>query len=159
MLFRSDNQVNRLRTPLTATLSANATATFRARARWVRGHPEILLRLRGKWLETVVALELPARPGTPGEMNSRREVNGGPAIYDLAQYPILPRAGEAVVVSARAHDPDGLGSVQLRYRVDPGGTGQAVSMVDDGTGGDRVAGDGVYSGRVAGQGKIGRAHV
>jgi hypothetical protein len=148
---RGDNQINRLRTPLTSTLGPGSIATFRANVRWLKGHPEILLRLRGKWLETVVPLETPAQPGTPGQPNSRRVANAGPAIYDLTHYPILPQAGEPVTVSVRAHDPDGVAAVQLRYRVDPEATPGTVMMLDDGTGGDLVAGDGVYSGRIPAQ--------
>jgi len=46
-----DTGANRIRTRLTASLAAPTTATLRARVRWLRGHPEILLRLHGNWLE------------------------------------------------------------------------------------------------------------
>jgi hypothetical protein len=148
---RGDNQVNRLRTPLTSTLSAGSTAMLRLKARWLRGFPEILLRTRGKWLETVAVLEPPAQPGTPGQENSRRLVNGGPAIYDVAHGPVLPAADEAVVVSARVQDPDGVSLVQLIFRIDPDSALEAVTMSDDGVAGDWVAGDGVYSGQIPAQ--------
>jgi hypothetical protein len=148
---RGDNQINRIRTQLTGALSAGTTATFRFKARWVRGFPEILLRLRGKWLETVVRMELPAQPGTPGQANSRRLANAGPSLHDVAHFPVLPEAGEAVVVTAQAQDPDGVTTVALRFRVDPDSTLQTVNMLDDGTNGDSVAGDGMYSGRIPAQ--------
>ena len=68
---RGDNQVNRIRTPLTTSLTSGAIVTLRARVRWLRGHPEILFRLRGNWLEAVGRMALPATPGTPGAPNSR----------------------------------------------------------------------------------------
>jgi hypothetical protein len=42
-------------------------------------------------------------------------------------------------------DPDGLASVTLRYRLDPGTALTEVPMQDDGAGGDSVPGDGIYS--------------
>src|SRR5205807_3722133 len=43
--------VNRVATPLSSGLSVGKSATLRAKARWLRGSPEILLTLRGNWLE------------------------------------------------------------------------------------------------------------
>jgi hypothetical protein len=69
----------------------------------------------------------------------------------VTHYPPVPAASEAVVVTARVHDPDGLISVALRYRIDPSGTFTPVPMLDNGTGGDAVAGDGLYSATIPGQ--------
>jgi len=148
---RGDNQVNRIRTPLTSAQSAGVTLTIRAKVRWLRGHPEILFRLRGNWLEAAVAMDLPTNLGTPGARNSRAVTNAPPAIYDVTHYPPVPATNQPVVVTARVHDPDGLSSVQLRYRIDPSATLTTVAMVDDGTGGDAVAGDGVFSAIIPGQ--------
>ncbi len=142
---RGDNQVNRIRTPLTAAQGSGQTNTIRAKVRWLRGHPEILFRLRGNWHEAAVSMEVPTNLGTPGAANSRAVPNGPPAIHAVSHYPPVPAANEPVVVTARVHDPDGLTSVQLRYRLDPSATLNNVVMLDDGTGGDAVAGDGLYS--------------
>ena len=64
---------------------------------------------------------------------------------------MLPAAQEPVLVTARVQDPDGVASVQLRWRLDPSATLTSVAMVDDGTGGDAVAQDGVYSATIPGQ--------
>ncbi len=149
---RGDNQVNRIRTPLRAPQSSGATNTIRAKVRWLRGHPELLFRLRGNWLEAAVTMDLPPNPGTPGAANSRAVVNARPAISGVTHAPPVPAANEAVLVTARVSDPDGLGAVQLRYRLDPSPALTSVAMVDDGTGGDAVAGDGVYSAVLPGQG-------
>jgi hypothetical protein len=148
---RGDNQVNRIRTQLTTTLTAGSSATLRAKVRWLKGHPEILLRLHGKWLETVVRMDLPSQAGTPGQANSRARADAGPAIFDVAHFPAVPAGGDPVVVTARVQDPDGVGAVNLRYRQDPSSTLTSLSMTDDGTGGDAVAGDGVYSATLPGQ--------
>ncbi len=148
---RGDNQLNRTRTPLSVSLPANSTATLRARVRWLRGHPEILLRLRGNWLEAAGTMTLPTNLGTPGAPNSRRVNNAPPAIYEVSHAPVTPAAGEPVVVTARAHDPQGVVSMQLRYRVDPSATITDVTMNDNGTGGDAVANDGLFSATIPGQ--------
>jgi hypothetical protein len=148
---RGDNQVNRIRVPLTSALSSGATATLRARVRWLKGHPEILLRLRGKWLEAFGAMALPASAGTPGAPNSRLAVQAPPAITQVTHQPILPAGGEAVVVTAAIRNPDGLGSAVVKYRLDPSSGYTAVNMRDDGAGGDAVAGDGIFSAAIPGQ--------
>ena len=148
---RGDNQMNRIRTPLTAIQAAGQTNIIRAKVRWLRGHPEMLFRLRGNWLEAAVTMNLPANPGTPGAVNSRAVSNAAPAIYDVTHFPSVPAANEAVVVTARAHDADGVASLRVRYRVDPGATLNDVAMRDDGTGGDVVAGDGLYSATIPGR--------
>ncbi len=148
---RGDNQVNRIRTPLTAGQAQNMTNTIRAKVRWLKGHPEMLFRLRGNWLEAPVAMNLPTNLGTPGARNSRYLANVGPAIYAVTHNPPVPAANEAVVVTARVHDPDGIASVQLRYRIDPGSTSFSAPMVDNGIAPDEVAGDGIFSGTLPGQ--------
>ena len=146
-----DPGANRIRTRLNSTLAAATTATLRARVRWLHGHPELLLRLHGNWLEATGRMAIPTNLGTPGAPNSRAVANAGPAIYEVVHTPVLPAAQEPMLVTARVHDPDGVASVQLRWRLDPGSTLATVAMVDDGTGGDAVAHDGVYSALIPGQ--------
>src|SRR6185436_13740256 len=142
---RGDNQVNRIRTPLTTAQPSGVTNTIRAQVRWQRGHPEMLFRLRGNWLEAAVQMNLPTNLGTPGARNSRAVTNAPPAIYDVVHWPLVPAANESVLITARVHDPDGVASLELRYRIDPGPTLNTTNMLDNGTGGDAVAGDGLYT--------------
>src|SRR6185369_4877144 len=95
---RCDNQVNRIRTPLTTAQSASVTNTIKAKVRWLKGHPEMLFRLRGNWLEAPVEMDLPTNLGTPGARNSRTVPNAGPAIYNVAHNPPVPAANEDVIV-------------------------------------------------------------
>ncbi|MBI1840159.1 MAG: lamin tail domain-containing protein [Verrucomicrobia bacterium] len=140
-----DCNANRIRASLIGAIKVGAVATLRAKVRWLRGHPEILLRLRGNWLEAYGALKVPSPLGTPGLRNSRSVDNTGPALLDVVHSPILPAANQPVVVSARILDPDGVASARLRYRLDPATTFSTVMMVDDGSNGDDLAGDGVFS--------------
>ena len=149
---RGDNEVNRVRAPLTTVLASGTTnVTIRANVRWLKGQPELLLRLRGNWLECAGELALPINPGTPGARNSRYVANAPPAITAVQHSPVLPVASQPILVTARVHDPDGLSSVLLKYRLDPGATYSTVPMTDDGTGGDAVAGDGIFSATIPGQ--------
>jgi len=148
---RGDTGFNRIRTPLAGGLASGDTATLRARVRWVRGWPEVLFRLRGNWLELPASLSVPAHLGTPGAANSRRVDNAGPAISEVRHTPPLPAASEAVVVTARVADPDGIGAVRLVGRVDGGGAAVNLTLRDDGTGGDAFAGDGIYSATLPGR--------
>ncbi|HNT14846.1 MAG TPA: lamin tail domain-containing protein [Verrucomicrobiota bacterium] len=149
---RGDNQINRIRTPLTANLPSGATnVTIRAHVRWLKGHPEILFRLRGNWLECAGEMALPISPGTPGAVNSRHQPNAAPAITEVQHSPVLPAASTAFIITARAQDPDGLSALQLKYRLDPNSSYATVNMNDTGTAGDQVAGDGIYTATVPGQ--------
>jgi hypothetical protein len=49
------------------------------------------------------------------------------------------------------HDPDGIQSLTLYYRLDPATNYTAVPMKDDGTGGDAITGDGIFSATIPGQ--------
>ncbi len=148
---RGDTGPNRIRSPLTSNMSPGETGLIRAKVRWLRGWPEMVLRVHGNWLEATGRLNVPANLGTPGLPNSTAVDNAPPAIFDVIHHPILPAASEPVVVTARVHDPDGLGWVMLHYRIDPSTTDNVVAMRDDGTGGDEVASDGLYSATIPGQ--------
>jgi hypothetical protein len=133
------------------TMAVNQTATLRFKARWLRGWPEVLFRLNGNWLEATGPMPVPANLGTPGMPNSRYVTNAGPAMAAVTHSPSVPAANQAVVVTARVHDPDGLQSFTLNYRIDPATTYTTVVMRDDGLGGDAIAGDGIYSATIPGQ--------
>lgn len=148
---RCDTGANRIYAPLTASIANGATATIRAKARWQRGWPELLLRLHGNYLEAPTRLTLPTNLGSPGLVNSVVTTNAGPAIYNVSHSPVLPTASQAVVVTARVHDPDGLQTIQLKYRVDPSAVYSTVTMGDAGAGGDAIASDGVFSATIPGQ--------
>ena len=145
---RGDTLVNHLRVPLERALTIGRTVTLRAKVRWLHGFPEVLLRVKGNYAEAPGVLTVAPNLGTPGARNSQWTNNAGPAIAEVAHFPVLPAAQQPVVVSARISDPDGLSQIKLSYRVDPATTLVDVPMTDDGTGGDAVAGDGIFSGTI-----------
>ncbi len=136
------------------SLAAGQTATLRLKARWLRGWPEVLMRLRGNWLEVTGRMPVPASLGTPGLPNSRYVANPGPAIYEVTHSPALPAASQPLVVSARFHDVNGF-QPTLLYRLDTAVNANpsyvSVPMVNDGTRGDAIAGDGLYSATIPAQ--------
>ena len=145
------DEVNHVSTPLTTHGNPGEVFTIRAKARWLAGWPVCVLIFEGHWLEAASSPYVLPNLGSPGLQNSRYLANAGPAIYDVIHDPVLPSAGESVRVTCRTHDPDGLDTMDLEYRIDPSTVYNAVPMKDDGTGGDVLAGDGVYAGLIPGQ--------
>ena len=133
------------------TLGAGQIATLSFNARWLHGWPEPLLRLNGNWLEATGAMPVPNNLGSPGMPNSTHITNAGPAIYNVTHNPSVPAVSQAVVVTANVSDPDGVQNLTLYYRLDPATNYIAVPMKDDGTGGDAVPRDGVFSATIPGQ--------
>jgi len=138
---RGDTMGNRALCTITVP---SGVVTLRAQVRWLKGWPEFLLRLHGNHMEAFGRLNVPPT-GTPGARNSRALNNAAPAIYEVTHSPVLPAALQPAVVTARVHDPDGVSALTLRYRVDPSATYTSVAMMDNGAGGDAIAGDGVFS--------------
>ncbi|MGA2245783.1 MAG: lamin tail domain-containing protein [Verrucomicrobiota bacterium] len=139
-----------------AALNANGmvagdTVTLRYEARWIHGCPEPDLRLNGNWLEATTVLPIPRNLGTPGAPNSMYITNAGPALYSVTHSPPAPASNQPVVVTAEVHDPDGVQTLALYYRIDPATNYSSVLMKDDGTGGDAIAHDGIYSATIPGQ--------
>ena len=131
---RGDTGANRVRAALSTSLGQGATATLRARVKWLKGHPELLLRLHGNWLEATGSLLTTRNLGTPGARNTAFATNAPPAICDVLHTPALPAGGETVLVTARVADPDGLASLILRYRVDPSQSWSSLLMTYQGAG-------------------------
>ncbi|MBI5385163.1 MAG: lamin tail domain-containing protein [Verrucomicrobia bacterium] len=148
---RGDTGANRIRTTLTSSYTNGLTGAISAYVKWLHGKPEILFRLRGNHLEAPGALFVPPNLGTPGARNSRFVANAGPAIHEVTHNPVVPAASQPVLVTARVNDPDGLASVQCVFRLDPLGAPVTLAMTDDGTGGDVVSGDGLFSVTIPGQ--------
>ncbi|HOB97339.1 MAG TPA: lamin tail domain-containing protein [Verrucomicrobiota bacterium] len=141
---------DRLSTPITAP-GAGETFTIRAKGRWIAGWPYIIIGVKGHALEAVGALDVPDNLGTPGQPNSRRVSNAGPAICDVQHAPVLPAAAQPVTVSARVHDPDGVASVVLKWRNDTAaGPVTTTPMTDpDGDGVYRATFPGLLTGQIA----------
>lgn len=98
----------------------------------------------------------PALP-TPGAENSVFAAHAPPQVRQVSHSPLQPMAGQKVLVTAKITDPEGVSGVNLEYQlVEPGSyirmtdfaydtQWTAMAMADDGTGGDLVAGDAIFS--------------
>ena len=140
---RGNTAANRIRARLGTPLTNGTIVTMSADVRWLRGTPEILLRLHGNYLEVPGVMEIPKNLGTPGAANSRRVINAGPAVFDVLHSPVLPLAGQNITVSAQVRDPDGVLLANLRYRIDPSSSFVSIPMSHNGAG--------FYSARIPGQ--------
>lgn len=100
---------------------------------------------------------------TPGATNRVLAASAPPAIRQVRHLPAAPRSGQEVLITARVSDPDGVdpvSGVRLAYQVvEPGGYLRfdapefatrrvEVPMLDTGTDGDAVAGDGLFTARL-----------
>ena len=152
-----DPGANRINQSVSGTNAG--TVTFRGWARWLRGSRFLLLRTTRSQQPVqpprpshAFELDMPLDLGTPGLQNTTFEANRGPDVVDVRHAPVLPIAGEPITVTARVTDNDGVASVTLYYRYEGGGAFTSTPMVDDGSGDDAVAGDGVYSAAILGSG-------
>lgn len=89
-------------------------------ARWLAGSPQVHTELYYNKVAATTILDTPEHCGTPGRPNSTRVSNAGPTYRRLEHSPVLPTAHDAIAVSVEAADPDGIGSLALRYSVNDG---------------------------------------
>lgn len=98
----------------------------------------------------------PALP-TPGAENSGFATDASPQVRQVSHSPQQPTAGQDILITAKITDPDGVSGVNLEYQlVEPGSyirltdfaydtQWTAIAMVDDGTRGDQVGGDSIFT--------------
>ena len=96
----------------------------------------------------VVHFPIPTNLGTPGKTNSAAISSPAPTVSELIHSPAVPSSSEPVRVIARVHSVLPLTSVVVRHRLDNASGGnawQSTAMHDDGSNGDEVAGDNLYT--------------
>ncbi len=121
----------------------NRQYTVSLRAKWLKGCPWLHTQFYYNKLAKTFLLDLPAESGTPGARNSTWLENPGPTFAETLHAPPLPAVGQAVTVRSRVSDPQGLGSVALRYSVNGAVVFQSVPMTADA--------DGFHRGTIPGQ--------
>ncbi len=147
------NRINRYFNPDSGDI------TFKFRARWLRGSRYMLLRTSRERSPVQpprparsFELDMPYNQGTPGARNTAYISNRGPDIAQVRHDPVLPASGQSIVVTARVSDYDDVSQVVLHYRSEGSGSFATETMVDNGSGNDELAGDGVYTGVIPGAG-------
>lgn len=138
---------------LSRPITNRSPVTLRFQARWLAGSPRLLMVLKGLGFELSTALAIPTQLGTPGARNSRALSPGTSpaALSDLAHDPILPAAGEPVVITCRRESRDGAPPPVLEWKLDAGDSFNEVEMRDDGQAPDAHAGDGCFAALLPGQ--------
>ncbi|MBI4586789.1 MAG: lamin tail domain-containing protein [Planctomycetes bacterium] len=145
-----DLRVNRIETDTPAI--SNGGLTVSLATRWLKGSNLILFSADNHEMPYVHRMAIPADQGTPGRRNSAFTANMGPVIDGIDHAPFVPAAGEAVRISARASDADGVARVKALYRTGSSiGVYTAIDLFDDGGHGDGEAGDGLFAGELPGQ--------
>jgi hypothetical protein len=141
-----DNKCNHAEKAATGMSVTNYTFTFDAR--WIYGMPRVVVQSwDGSWGGTAL-LPIPNNLGTPGAQNSRFSATPPPQISGLRHSPAVPLTSSTVIVTAHVSSVTPLNNVRLFHRLDNAsynGTWNSTTMVDNGTGGDAVAGDDVYT--------------
>jgi hypothetical protein len=117
------------------------------RARWVSGSRQLHTRLYFNRLARTTFLDAPNLHGTPGTRNSTFTTNIGPTYASLHHDPVVPAPFEAVTVSVRATDPDGVAGLTLRWNVN----GASWSSLPMTTGAPDTSGAVEYSANLPGK--------
>ena len=147
---RGDPGGNRINQSI-STVQARSV-TLSGWAKWQRGCPYLLMRcvrerspVQPRRPARTFTLDVPTQLGTPGALNSTWIEHCGPAIRDVTHSPVIPAVGDPIVVTARIEDEDELQLAILSYMNEETGLGDAITMVDDGSGNDLIAGDQIYT--------------
>ena len=145
-----DNKVNHAEKDATGML-VNTDYTLTFEARWVYGKPRIVAQSWDmSWGGTVLA-PVPQNLGTPGAQNSKFVAAAPPEVTRLNHSPATPTTGSTVTVTAKISASSSVTGVELWHRLDNAtytGTWNTTTMVDNGSGGDTLAGDGIFAAQV-----------
>ena len=141
-----DQKANRAEIDITG-IADNDQLTIEFDARWIYGRPRMIAQTWDHSVGKPFLIEIPNNLGTPGAVNSQLETSSAPVVDQLAHSPAVPTSSDPVTVTARISGTPA--SVNLVHRLDnnnANGTWLNLPMSDDGTtGGDDIAGDGIYS--------------
>ena len=141
-----DNRVNRLEIDAPGLVKSNLYE-LKFNARWVNGS-HLLVAHTWDWsVAKVFQLDVPSNLGTPGKPNSRALTTPAAQVEQLTHYPAVPRSTDTVKVTVRVASL--LSPTVMLYHRAPDASGktpwQSKAMQDNGTAGDDVPGDGVFS--------------
>ncbi|MBN1505835.1 MAG: lamin tail domain-containing protein [Sedimentisphaerales bacterium] len=150
-----DPGANRINQSISSTNAGNVI--FSGWARWLRGSRFLLLRTTRETSpvhpprpSNAFELQMPLNLGSPGRQNTAFVANRGPDILEIHHTPVVPRANEPIVVTARVIDNDGVSAVTLYYRSEGTTAFSNTGMLDNGSGEDEVSGDGIYTAVIPG---------
>ncbi len=153
---RGDNRANRVEID-TQPLGSSTDLELTFKARWIYGKSRLIAQTVDHGWAHEFLIDVPEDIGSPGAKNTASAGDVAlPQVDDLAHSPVIPSTADDVTITARIDSLNPLTKVEVRYVKDkPGGNDESIfnqwsraTMTDDGTGGDAVAGDGIYSGQI-----------
>ncbi|HAT16609.1 MAG TPA: hypothetical protein DCS76_02365, partial [Gemmatimonadetes bacterium] len=144
-----DNKANRAEIDCTG-INDNASYTIQFDARWIWGKPRLITQTWDHSIGKTWLIPIPDNLGTPGAQNSNILSNGpAPTVASVLHSPAVPRSSDSVKITARVLSPNGVPTVTVLHREDnnnANGRWRSTAMFDNGTsGGDDIAGDGIYT--------------
>lgn len=144
-----DNRPNRAELDCPA-IERGQRYELRFEARWVSGTPRLIAQSWDHSLGDSFLIAPPMALGTPGRPNSRQLAAPPPQVDDLRHSPAVPKSRDAVKITARVAGavPLAPGAVRLFHRADSDAGNlpwESKPMFDDGTNGDELADDGVFT--------------
>ena len=142
-----DNRANRAEIDATG-LVQNLSYTVSFEARWVSGRPRLIVQTWDHTLGEAFLIPVPNNLGTPGAINSRHAAAPPAQIDSVLHSPAVPRPTDPVKVTARVTSVAPLATVEVWHRADTINNANpyvAAPMFDDGTNGDAVAADGMWT--------------
>lgn len=145
-----DTKVNLVQRDVTG-IAANDVLTLSFEGRWVQGLPLMVAQTWDRSFGRVFRFPIPNNLGTPGAVNSRSRAVPAPTVDAMTHFPVVPTSSQPVVVTARVASATPLTAVSVIHRQDTvagNGAWTTLAMNDGGTGGDALAGDGVWSATV-----------
>ncbi|MHA3775157.1 DUF7453 family protein [Verrucomicrobiota bacterium sgz303538] len=144
---RGDNRANRAEIDATG-LTAGQSYTLQFEARWISGKSRLIAQTWDHSLGKAFLLPIPNNLGTPGAPNSVAAATPLPQVDSVLHSPAVPKTSDPVLVTARVTSQTPLAAIEVVHRADSVTNTNPWSvkpMVDDGTAGDAVANDGVYT--------------
>ena len=153
-----DNRPNRAEIDVTG-MSSGQVYTLTFEARWVSGKNRLIVQTWDHSFGGEILLPMPAGGGTAGAINSRHLGDAPPQVDSVLHQPAVPRPTDAVKVTARVTSVLPLSAVELMHRADSVTNANAwtpAPMFDDGSNGDAVANDGLFTATVTGHQVNGR---
>ncbi len=145
-----DNKINHMQKDAPGMLASTAY-TLAFEARWVSGKPRIVAQSWDMSWGGVALVPIPANLGTPGAANSRLLAAAPPQVTGGLHSPAVPVPGQTMTITARVSSAAALTGVSLKHRLDNINANAAwntTAMNDSGTGGDAVAGDGIFTAQI-----------
>lgn len=130
-------------------ISGGQNLVWECEARWVSGKPTIIVQSWDRSFGGIMRLPVPRNLGTPGRANSSQVAEPAPTISGLLHSPPVPKTSDLVRITAKIEQVGENPTVNLFHRPDSStgvGRWRRSPMFDDGaSGGDDIAGDGIYT--------------